>query len=59
MRVPVVAKVQDSNIVESRFEIRLSYYVPFRTNILGKDMNIPFLPPCCGSNSITTYHLSY
>ena len=37
-----MVKVLNCGIVESEFELQSLYYVPFRTNILGKDM-MPFI----------------
>ena len=49
----VIVKAMDCRIVESEFELQLRYYIPFRTNTLGKGMN-PFYPPSYGLNSTTT-----
>ena len=35
----VVANVLDCNIVVSRFEFQLCYYIQFRFNTFGKSMN--------------------
>ena len=35
----VVVKGMDCRIIISKFEFQLRYYVHFRTNTLGKDMN--------------------
>ena len=36
----VMVKAMDSRILVSEFEIQLRYYVHFRTNNLGKGMNL-------------------
>ena len=43
----VMVKAQDCGIVASEFELQLRYYVHFRTNTLGKDMN-PLILPAMG-----------
>ena len=35
----VVANVLDCNIVINEFELQSCYYIDFRTNTLGKDIN--------------------
>ena len=40
----VMAKAFDCGIVVSEFELQSHYYVPFRTNTLGKGMNRVILP---------------
>ena len=40
----VMVKVLDCGIVVSEFELQLRYYVPFRTNTLGKGMSTLILP---------------
>ena len=35
----------DCDIVESKFELQLCYYIHFQTNALEKGMN-PFIPLC-------------
>ena len=37
----VVANVLYSDIFVSKFKLQLHYYIPFRTNALGKVMNFP------------------
>ena len=39
----VMVKAMDSGIVVSEFKLQSSYYINFRTNILGKSMN-PLIP---------------
>ena len=40
----VMVKAMDCGIVESNFELQSRYYIHFRTNTLGKDMNSLILP---------------
>ena len=40
----VMVKVMDYGIVESEFELQSRYYIHFRTNTLGKGMNLLILP---------------
>ena len=40
----VVANVLDCDTIESEFELQSNYYVHFRTNSLGKFMDLP-IPP--------------
>ena len=40
----VMAKMQNCNITVSRFELQQRYYVHFRINSLGEDMN-PLITP--------------
>ena len=40
----VMVKATDCGIVVSEFEFQSHYYVPFRTNTLGKCMNLLILP---------------
>ena len=49
----VMVKAVDCGIIVSKFELQSDYYVHFRTNTLGKDMNPPY-PPRSRLNSITT-----
>ena len=42
-----MVKAVDSGIVAREFELQSPYYVHFRTNTLGKDMN-PFLVAALG-----------
>ena len=42
-----MVKALDYGIVVSKFKLQLHYYVHFRTNTLGKDMN-PFILPAMG-----------
>ena len=48
----VMVKAMDGGIVVSEFELQSCYYVHFRANTLGKDMN-PTYPPSYGLNSTT------
>ena len=40
----VMVKAMDYGIVESEFELQSCYYIHFRTNTLGKGMNLLILP---------------
>ena len=40
----VMVKAMDCRIVVSKFGLQLRYYVHFRTNTLGKDVNTLILP---------------
>ena len=40
----VMVKVMECGIVESEFELQSRYYIHFRTNNLGKGMNLLILP---------------
>ena len=40
----VMVKLLDSGIVVGEFEPQLRYYIHFRTNTLGKGMNLLILP---------------
>ena len=48
-----MVKVLNCDIVVSEFEIQLCYYVPFQTNILRKDTEIPYPPTSNELNSTT------
>ena len=37
----IVANTLNFNIIVSKFELQLCYYIPFRTNTIGKGMNPP------------------
>ena len=52
----LMATKLDCDIVVSEFEIQSRYYVHFRTNTPGKDMN-PLMPQSYGLNSISTIFL--
>ena len=43
----VMVKAIDWEIVVSEFELQSRYYIPFRTNTLGKGMN-PLILPAMG-----------
>ncbi len=48
-----MVKAMECGIVESEFELQSRYYVHFRTNALGKDIE-PLYPSSYGLNSTTT-----
>ena len=43
----VTVKAMDCGIIVSKFELHPHYYIHFRTNTLGKDMN-PLILPAMG-----------
>ena len=49
----VMVKVMDCGIIVSEFVLQSRYYIHFRANTLGKDMNPPY-PSSYGLNSTTT-----
>ena len=50
-----MANVLDSDIAVTEFELQLRYYIPFRTNIFGKDKKL--LISSYGLNSTTVVSL--
>ena len=50
-------KVLDRGHEISKLELQSCYYIHFRTNTFGKDINPTYSPPTYGLNSITAFFL--